>query len=66
MTARLPRTVADASPPPSSSPVIGLEGVSKVFELNERAFTAVEEISFAVDDGQFCSIIGPSGCGKST
>jgi NitT/TauT family transport system ATP-binding protein len=34
------------------------------------SFTAVNDISFAVDDlpgiGEFISIIGPSGCGKST
>ena len=27
---------------------------------------AVDGISFAVDHGEFFSILGPSGCGKST
>jgi spermidine/putrescine transport system ATP-binding protein len=29
-------------------------------------FTAVEEVSFDVEDGKFFSILGPSGCGKTT
>jgi len=30
------------------------------------AFTAVNDISFAVEDGEFVSLLGPSGCGKTT
>ena len=29
-------------------------------------FTAVNDVSFDVEDGKFFSILGPSGCGKST
>ena len=29
-------------------------------------FTAVEDVSFDVEDGKFFSILGPSGCGKTT
>ncbi|MGH9913605.1 MAG: ABC transporter ATP-binding protein, partial [Nitrososphaeraceae archaeon] len=28
--------------------------------------TAVEDINFSVDEGQFVCLVGPSGCGKST
>ncbi len=28
--------------------------------------SAIEEISFLVEDGEFCVLVGPSGCGKST
>ncbi|SHH23302.1 ABC transporter ATP-binding protein [Bradyrhizobium erythrophlei] len=28
--------------------------------------TALSELSIAIRDGEFCSIVGPSGCGKST
>ena len=28
--------------------------------------TAIEEINFSVDEGQFVCLVGPSGCGKST
>ncbi|MGE4453829.1 MAG: ABC transporter ATP-binding protein [Sphaerochaeta sp.] len=29
-------------------------------------FTAVDQVSFDVEDGKFFSILGPSGCGKTT
>lgn len=28
--------------------------------------TAIEDINFSIDEGQFVSLVGPSGCGKST
>ena len=34
-------------------------------EKNNR-FTALEDVSFSVDSGEFVSVIGSSGCGKST
>ena len=29
-------------------------------------FTAIKDVSFTVEAGQFCAIVGPTGCGKST
>ncbi|HWC24528.1 MAG TPA: ABC transporter ATP-binding protein [Flexivirga sp.] len=29
-------------------------------------FTAIHDVSFTVEPGQFCAIVGPTGCGKST
>ena len=29
-------------------------------------FTAIKDVSFTVEPGQFCAIVGPTGCGKST
>ena len=46
---------------------IALRGVTKRFPTPDGAtFTAVEDISFAVERGAFVYIVGPSGCGKST
>jgi spermidine/putrescine transport system ATP-binding protein len=41
---------------------LAVNGVSKKF----RDFTAVDDVSFEVDQGKFFSILGPSGCGKTT
>jgi len=45
------------------------ENVLKVTDLTKiypDGTLAVDEISFRVNEGDFCVIIGPSGCGKST
>ena len=47
-------------------PRIVLDHVSKAFRARDRDVLAVADVSLAVDDGEFVSIIGPSGCGKTT
>jgi len=49
-----------------SEPLLSLRNVSQTYRENGQIVPAVENISFAADEGQFISIIGPSGCGKST
>src|SRR4028119_1923817 len=41
---------------------VRLEGITRKFE----DVTAIEDITFEVQDGQFWVLVGPSGCGKST
>ncbi|HLW22717.1 MAG TPA: ABC transporter ATP-binding protein [Sphaerochaetaceae bacterium] len=41
---------------------LSVQGLTKRF----GSFTAVDEVSFDVEDGKFFSILGPSGCGKTT
>ena len=31
-----------------------------------ETFTAIRDVTLAVEPGQFCAIVGPTGCGKST
>jgi NitT/TauT family transport system ATP-binding protein len=42
------------------------EGVSYTYLTRAGETLALKELSLAVRDGEFCSIVGPSGCGKST
>ena len=49
--------------------ILTLHNVSKVFGAPDNGsgqVVAVNDVSLAVDSGEFFSIIGPSGCGKST
>ncbi len=51
----------------AADPIIEIDRVSQVFKTSAgRDHVALSDISFAVDDGAFVSILGPSGCGKST
>jgi putative ABC transport system ATP-binding protein len=47
-------------------PVIQFEDVIKIYPLKSGDVTALNHISFAVERGEFISIMGPSGSGKST
>lgn len=50
--------------------VVKVKNVSKTFvsgaKKSRQEFTALNNISFDVENGQFVSLLGPSGCGKST
>ena len=41
---------------------LSVKNITKMF----GSFTAVDNVSFEVEDGNFFSILGPSGCGKTT
>jgi NitT/TauT family transport system ATP-binding protein len=46
---------------------IEVAGLTKRFVTPAgTAFTALRDVSFTVEPGQFCAIVGPTGCGKST
>jgi NitT/TauT family transport system ATP-binding protein len=36
------------------------------FPLGRETILALHDISFTLDQGEFCALVGPSGCGKST
>ncbi len=40
--------------------------LTKVFRTEEVETTALNKVSFEINEGEFVAIMGPSGCGKST
>ena len=50
----------------TAHPFIEVDQVSKVYRARTGSVTALEEVSFGVNEGEFIAILGPSGCGKST
>jgi NitT/TauT family transport system ATP-binding protein len=47
---------------------IEVKDVTKRFveSRTSASVTAIEDINFSIDEGQFVCLVGPSGCGKST
>jgi len=52
-----------AAPPPLA---VRISNVTKVFTGGAGSITALDDISLAVQQGEFVCILGASGCGKST
>lgn len=59
-----PVTLMKSAAPPSK--VISLAGVDKTYSTKRGQVTALSDLTFDVEDGEFVTVVGPSGCGKST
>ena len=46
--------------------MIKATNLSKIFRTEEIETTALNNVSFEINEGEFVAIMGPSGCGKST
>ncbi len=53
-------------PPAAGTPLIEMEGISKVYEVGHEKVYALREVDLRVDRGEYMAIMGPSGSGKST
>jgi NitT/TauT family transport system ATP-binding protein len=52
---------------PDGAARIEITGLTKRFLTPKgQPFTAIRDVSFTVEPGQFCAVVGPTGCGKST
>lgn len=45
---------------------VEFNGVSKKYEVGEKAFYALDDVSFSINQHEMVVILGPSGAGKST
>ena len=47
-------------------PVLEAQNLTKTYHIENRAITVLDDVSFAIDPGEFVVIKGSSGSGKST
>ena len=46
--------------------MLEVNGIGKDYPADKGTFTAIEELSFSVAEGELMCMVGPSGCGKTT
>lgn len=48
------------------SAFVSFENVSKIYKTGEVEITALHDVNFLIEKGEFCVIVGASGAGKTT
>jgi NitT/TauT family transport system ATP-binding protein len=49
-----------------SPALLVVDGLGKTYGSGQSKTVAIQRLDFAVDPGEFVSVVGPSGCGKTT
>lgn len=45
--------------------MIEIKNITKIYKTGDIEFSALNDVSFKIDDGEFVAIMGPSGSGNS-
>ena len=46
--------------------ILRVENIEQTYQTKNGEVTALRDVSFSMNSGDFYSLVGPSGCGKST
>lgn len=61
-----PNTGSLAHQEGQAAPALEIDALGKTFSTSGRESVAIREVSFAVREHEFVTVVGPSGCGKTT
>ncbi len=60
-------SLEDEEPAPIADAALEVRGLTQVYRgPHGESLTALSDVDFAIQRGEFVSIVGPSGCGKTT
>ncbi len=60
------KLISQTTPITSTSAIIRLENISKIYGAGETEVRALADVNLIVESGEYCAIMGASGSGKST
>ena len=46
--------------------LLELRHINQIYGGGEQTFTAIQDVTLALKEGEFATLMGPTGCGKST
>jgi putative ABC transport system ATP-binding protein len=62
----LTQIIPDIGTPASTTPLIALQGVEKVYRTGKLQYPALRGVDLVIPEGDMVAVVGPSGSGKTT